>query len=209
MTQTPDSNGNPSTEHRILSAAEREFIDKGYDGARTTSIAAAAGVTHTMLHYYFRTKENLFRHILEEKVKFLKGMMLDRLFERDEPLLATIESAIASHQDFLASNPDFPRFMLTVLAGRPEFADAFREIVNSDYHDTMKVLQEKIDHSARLGECRRVDARMLILDIISLNAFTFIGLPLVNVLVDVTPDADFIEQRKKNNVELIMLKLKP
>ena len=42
-------------EQAILEAAEREFLKKGFDGARTTSIAAAAGVTHAMLHYYFRT----------------------------------------------------------------------------------------------------------------------------------------------------------
>ena len=41
-------------EQAILEAAEREFIAKGFAGARTTSIAEAAGVTHAMLHYYFR-----------------------------------------------------------------------------------------------------------------------------------------------------------
>ena len=38
-------------EQAILEAAEREFLDKGFAGARTTSIAKAAGVTHAMLHY--------------------------------------------------------------------------------------------------------------------------------------------------------------
>ena len=52
-------------EQAILEAAEREFLKKGFDGARTTSIAAAAGVTHAMLHYYFRTKEQLFERILD------------------------------------------------------------------------------------------------------------------------------------------------
>lgn len=36
-------------EQAILKAAEREFLTKGYAGARTTSIAEAAGVTHAML----------------------------------------------------------------------------------------------------------------------------------------------------------------
>ena len=48
------------TEVRILQAAEKEFLEKGYAGAKTTDIAAAAGVTHAMLHYYFRTKDKLF-----------------------------------------------------------------------------------------------------------------------------------------------------
>ena len=45
-----------NTEQAILAAAKQEFLLKGYDGARTTSIAEKAGVTHAMLHYYFRTK---------------------------------------------------------------------------------------------------------------------------------------------------------
>lgn len=50
------------TEERILKAAETEFFTKGFDGARTTSIAERAGVTHAMLHYYFRSKALLFEH---------------------------------------------------------------------------------------------------------------------------------------------------
>ena len=44
-----------SKESQILEAAEKEFLTKGYNGARTTSIAKEAGVTHAMLHYYFRS----------------------------------------------------------------------------------------------------------------------------------------------------------
>lgn len=54
---TPQNSDSRShTENRILKAAEAEFLAKGYAGARTTAIAEAAGVTHAMLHYYFRTR---------------------------------------------------------------------------------------------------------------------------------------------------------
>ena len=53
-----DKQERQNKESEILAAAEQEFIAKGYDGARTTSIAQAAGVTHAMLHYYFRTKSS-------------------------------------------------------------------------------------------------------------------------------------------------------
>ena len=36
------------TESEILKAAEQEFMLKGFDGAKTTSIAHAAGVTHAL-----------------------------------------------------------------------------------------------------------------------------------------------------------------
>lgn len=65
---TPQNSDSRShTENRILKAAEAEFLAKGYAGARTTAIAEAAGVTHAMLHYYFRTKDKLFERILNEK----------------------------------------------------------------------------------------------------------------------------------------------
>lgn len=44
-----------NTEQLILKAAEKEFLEKGFAGAKTVSIAKAAGVNHALLHYYFRT----------------------------------------------------------------------------------------------------------------------------------------------------------
>jgi TetR/AcrR family transcriptional regulator len=67
---------NQSKEEAILQAAEHEFFTRGYDGARTTSIAKAAGVTHAMLHYYFKTKENLFEKIVGGKIKTIGNLFL-------------------------------------------------------------------------------------------------------------------------------------
>ena len=66
----PKSAGNPvnapgDTETRILTAARREFIAKGQDGARMQVIANEAGVNKALLHYYYRSKENLYRKVLE------------------------------------------------------------------------------------------------------------------------------------------------
>ena len=57
-----------NTEQAILKAAEEEFLKKGYALSKTTDIAKQAGVTHAMLHYYFRTKENLFEKVFSQKV---------------------------------------------------------------------------------------------------------------------------------------------
>ena len=75
-------------EQAILEAAEREFIAKGFAGARTTSIAEAAGVTHAMLHYYFRTKEQLFERILDEKMRLMGESVLAAFGDPALPFLA-------------------------------------------------------------------------------------------------------------------------
>ena len=52
-------------EARILTAAERIFAETGYSGATTAAIAERAGLPKANLHYYFRTKESLYRRLIE------------------------------------------------------------------------------------------------------------------------------------------------
>jgi TetR/AcrR family transcriptional regulator len=52
----------------ILAAAERVFARGGFDGARMNEIAAEAGLPKANLHYYFGTKERLYRAVLEDIV---------------------------------------------------------------------------------------------------------------------------------------------
>lgn len=69
-------------------------------------------------------------------------------------------------------------------------------------------LQREIDDLAAEGRCRRVDARMLLLDIISLNIFTFMAEPIVRSLMgNSCENEQFLAARKRENVETIMRKL--
>lgn len=53
------------TKLKILKAAKKEFADKGFNGARMSSIASSAGVNQALLHYHFESKENLYRSIFQ------------------------------------------------------------------------------------------------------------------------------------------------
>ncbi|HYE00120.1 MAG TPA: TetR/AcrR family transcriptional regulator [Alphaproteobacteria bacterium] len=53
-----------ASEQRILEAAERVFAEQGFGGASMAAIAAAAGLPKANLHYYFGTKEGLYRAVL-------------------------------------------------------------------------------------------------------------------------------------------------
>lgn len=50
---------------QILAAAERVFAEFGYAGATMSRLAATAGLPKANLHYYFGTKEALYRAVLE------------------------------------------------------------------------------------------------------------------------------------------------
>ncbi len=197
-------------EQAILEAAESEFLTKGFDGARTTSIARAAGVTHAMLHYYFHTKENIFERILDEKMRLMGESVLTAFGQRDLPLLDRLRDGIARHFDFIAENPDLPRFIVNEVFSRPERYETMRARLREIIAVMMRDLQKDLDESAAAGLTEPVDVRMLMLDVISLNVFVFIAYPIIEpILGDFTADRRrFFELRKAENIEVIMRRLK-
>ena len=63
---------------RILRAAEAEFAQKGFDGARVDAIAAQAGVNKALLSYYFKSKAGVLAALFEDfflQLKTEKGQI--------------------------------------------------------------------------------------------------------------------------------------
>lgn len=199
----------PTTEELILQAAEKEFLEKGYSGAKTTAIAEAAGVTHAMFHYYFRTKDKLFEKIVAEKMEQLKDLMFAAIGNPELPLKDRIIQGVESHFDFIATNPLLPRFLFNELyLNRDRIEGAKGRLIgiaNSSIND----LQSAIDNEAARGGCRKAEARMVLLDIISLNIFPFIVEPVLNGILASTNESfeSLLEKRKKENVKTILGKL--
>ncbi len=206
---TEPHNHQRDTEALILQAAEREFLEKGYSGAKTTAIAQAAGVTHAMLHYYFRTKEKLFEKIVADKMDKLKRVMFGVIGNPDLPLRERIKQGVEQHFDFIAENPHLPRFIFNELHEHPERIDQVKNSIASIAAKAITTLQNEIDRKAASGECRPVDARMLMLDIASLNLFPFIAAPLISSSFGKLFEGreEFLEMRKKENVRTVLGKL--
>ena len=199
-----------TTEQRILLAAEREFFEKGFAGARTTSIAESAGVTHAMLHYYFRTKVKLFEKIISNKMSSLGELMLNSLAHSDLPLFEKIRTIINRHLDFISENPALPLFFIREVYADPERMKIVTSSLSSHAEKSIDKLQRDIDEAASKGKCRNIDAEMLLLDIVSLNIFSFLAQPILDVVLSTlfSDKKQFLELRKKENFETIMRKLK-
>ena len=198
------------TETRILQAAEKEFLEKGYAGARTVSIAEAAGVTHAMLHYYYRTKDNLFEKIVADKMHMLGNIILSAIGDEDLPLEERVRQGVERHFDFLLANRDLPRFVINELYAQPGHSGALKESVREMANHVLNDLQRQIDENADRGQCLKIDARMLLMDIVSLNVFPFVAAPIMSgVMGDFHGNyEDFLAARKRENVETILRKFK-
>ena len=53
----------------ILRAASEEFADKGFAASKTGDIAARAGLPKPNVYYYFKSKQNLYREVLESIIE--------------------------------------------------------------------------------------------------------------------------------------------
>lgn len=198
------------TEAEILKAAEQEFMLRGFDGAKTASIARAAGVTHAMLHYYFRSKEQLFERILSNKMSLMGRSVLTAFGNPGLPPLERLKDGISRHFDFLMANPDLPRFIINEVFSRPERYDLMRGEISRVVDRLMQGVQQELDKLAGEGEIEPVDVRMLMLDAVSLNIFPFIAYPVIEpIFGSIAADrARFFEMRKAENIEVIMRRIK-
>ena len=92
-----------ANEARILRAAEKTFALHGFRGATTEGIASEAGLPKANVHYYFKTKANLYRQVL-------KGILEDWMeaaaaFEADEDPERALTMYITAKMQFSRQRP--------------------------------------------------------------------------------------------------------
>ncbi len=197
------------TEQAILLAAEQEFMQKGYDGAKTVSIAHNAGVTHAMLHYYFGTKERLFNKIFNEKLSLLGKMVTDVIIEPDTTPLEKIKTVVDRHFEFLVEHPDLPRFLLNELAYNPQRRSLMEHKLRVAWAKWLSPLQREWDEMIVAERMKSIAMIDFILDVVSLNLFVFLALPALDMVIEKFYGSReaFYEARKRENVKIIMQRL--
>ena len=118
----PSSSIRTAHEDGILAAAEAVFGERGFDGATTAEIAIRAGLPKSNLHYYFPTKTELYRRVLEG--------VLEAWLSAADTLESGVDAAdalgryIAAKMDLARDRPQGSRiFASEILRGAPEIQD--------------------------------------------------------------------------------------
>ncbi len=198
-----------SKEAQILAAAEEEFFDVGYDRAKTTSIAARAGVTHAMLHYYFRTKENLFNKIFDSKIDLIYKMITSIFVNKDLPLIAKVESGIRAHFQLLVENPRLPQFVVAEIISKKERMETYKEKLKPMVDAFIPGVQAEFDRLHEKGEIAKVSALDILQDMIFLNVAAFLFDPMFNGMIyDSDKREEYLNNRLEENIKLILNRLK-
>ena len=182
----------PKTEEQILDAAKRVFLTKGYHGARMREIADEAGINKGLLHYYFKTKEVLFRKIFIEAFRQL-SKKVNEIFYSDQPISQIVEEFIDQYIDFLIANPDLPSFVLHELHQRPK--PFLKELFDGSIRPEPDKFILQAMEAQQSGEIAPINPLQLVMSLLSLCAFPFVAKPMFKELLQIE-EKDYIQLMK-------------
>jgi len=184
-----------TTEARIKSAARLIFTKKGYAATRTRDIANEAGINLALLNYYFRSKEKLFEQIFKE-LSFQFLPRVNSIFESESSLFEKIEMFCSEYISKLIENPFIPLFIVNEMNKQP---DVFLKKMWGGKKPVVAKLVEQIEVEVRKGRIRKIHPAQLLLNMVSMCIFPFIGKPLCQFVMGINETAyrQLMEERKK------------
>ncbi len=92
-----------ANERAILAAAEAAFAERGFGGATMAEIAARAGVPKPNVHYYFPTKEWLYRAVVQRVLT--AWLEAASSFDTSDDPTAALTSYIGAKMDLARTMP--------------------------------------------------------------------------------------------------------
>ncbi|AZI40975.1 TetR/AcrR family transcriptional regulator [Epilithonimonas vandammei] len=160
-----------STEEKIIEAARKVFLEKGYAATRTRDIAEEAGINLALLNYYFRSKEKLFQLVMVENLQQLFSVVLPIVNNDELTLEQKLETLAENYIDLLIDNSDLPIFILSEIRANPE-----------RFKDRLQV-QHILRNSSFVSQIREkrpdVEPVHFIVSLLGMIIFPFIAKPIL------------------------------
>lgn len=195
-----------STEENILHAANSVFQKRGLAGARMQEIADEAQINKAMLHYYYRSKQKLFEAVFIQAFKKLIPHV-NGIFNSDATVFEKIRRFADSYITFVMENPYLPTFLIQEINNNPDFAKIFFQTNNAP--DT-SAFEQQILEEVKNGVLKEIDPKHLMMNLISLSVFPFVGRGLIKEILKLDGDSfmAMMEERKTLVPELIINAIK-
>ncbi len=168
-----------TTHDRILAVARDIFYRKGLAGARMQEIADAAGLNKAMLHYYFKTKEQLFDTVFQQALgEFLSG--ITQVLTSPLPLREKISAYVDHTMAALRAQPAVAVFIIHELHQHPDrLARQFADYKLVD----LRIFRQQLAAEREAGGRAPVAADQLFVDMVALCVYPFLAQPLLQTLL--------------------------
>ena len=151
-----------TTRAALVEAAEEIFLQKGFGNTSLSEIAKRAGITKSLIHHYFGSKEGLWREVKTQRFMQYAQRQMEML-QHAQPSAELLKASVAFYFDFLRRNPQIVRVLAWMFLeqDQKDCMDIDRELIAQGV--------EKIRAAQGLGQLRKdIDPRFIV--------FVFIGL---------------------------------
>jgi TetR/AcrR family transcriptional regulator len=191
-----------STEEKILTAAKQVFLTRGMDGARMQDIADEAGINKALLHYYFRSKDQLFEKIfLEVAHAFLPRVFA--ILESDSTLFEKIERFCHEYISQVMTTPYVPIFILNEINRQPQ--ELLKKILGGNKLPFEKLLTQ-INKEVKAGAIKPFEPLQLLMNALSLCVFPFLASPMIQLITGMnTKQFNAIMEKRKTEVPKMLI----
>jgi len=183
------------TEEKIFESATDVFVEKGMDGARMQDIATHAGINKALLHYYFRTKDQLFNAVFEMIAKKILKKFAP-VFDEKLTLEEKIRFFYREHISFLQDNPRLPGFLLNEVNRNP--ARIRKLLQNVDFESIWLKIYEQHKVEFKSYNITRESMPQLMMSIVAMSVFPFAARGILEGILEKTGHNinEYMEERK-------------
>lgn len=185
-------------EQLIIDTAKRMFFAEGKLNATTQDIADAAGITRTLVNYYFRSKDVLFEQVLRDAMHDM-GRRIDEVLSSEVPFKQKVESFIDVFSTEIANYPYKETFFIS------EINCQCFTLPKKERSVPVKKFLNEIEQAADQGMIKPMAPMNFMINLLSLMAYPMLMRPLFKSLFEVG-DSQYeklLNERKKMIVDIL------
>lgn len=194
-----------STKEKILLAAEDEFAEQGFAGARTQEIAVKAGVNKALIHYYYKDKSSLYQAVMDEMMYDLIRISQD-VAKRHLTGKPLVEALVSDFFDFAARHPHFAKLTTagSTMGDAKYLETSIKNLFRPLFQRGVEFLEEHMEKKA----IRRVDAPQFLVSALLLTLSYFAMQPMISLLLGKDAGSSAaLAQRKKSVIDFVFATL--
>ncbi len=183
------------TERLIKEKAKILFFQKGFLNATTQEIADEAGINRALIHYYFRSREQMLEILLDEtlqeKKDRVRGILASSL-----PFKEKIANYIDMVVDYGLKYPFLDNIIISEIARRPEKVRLF---CARDPFKSSDLIRQELDTEIKKGRIAAVSAEHFMVNLISLCNYPLLAKSVIQTIHGLSDTAyrKFLVERKR------------
>ncbi|MEQ6120453.1 TetR/AcrR family transcriptional regulator [Reichenbachiella sp. MALMAid0571] len=184
-----------NTEKLIKEKAKILFFKKGFLNATTQEIADEAGVNRALIHYYFRSREQMLEILLDE-VLLEKKERARKILGSDLPFKEKIATYVDITVDYGIAYPYLENFIISEIARHPEKIKDFCSVNRKKPNDLIKKqLEEEIANE----KIAPISSEQFMVNLIALCNYPLLAKPVLQTIHGMTDAAyrKFLLERKQ------------